>query len=170
MHMWALHVKVEMQNQHLHKMCVWSCWKVKMNTLKHKNYQTLRLTKKAKRTITISIMWIAKSMPNHQMFIKVLVCLNGPKIPFKGFFSALLNVMSMWNTSNHKKVNGMPMKFHEIWLKWWNVNIFVGRNTCPWILNTTFGNENFEKVSSNWGQLILLNNMKINASFKYLIS
>ncbi len=45
--------------------------------------------------------------------------------------------------------------------------MFVGRNTCPWILNTTFGNE---KVSSNWGQLILLNNMKINASFKYIIS
>jgi hypothetical protein len=59
-----------MQNQHLHKMCVWSCWKVKMNTLKCKNYQTLRLTKKARRTISTSIKGITKSMPNRQMFIR----------------------------------------------------------------------------------------------------
>jgi hypothetical protein len=32
-----------------------------------------------------------------------------------------------------------------------------------------FGNENFEKVSSNWGQLVLFNKMMINASFEYLI-
>jgi hypothetical protein len=33
-----------------------------------------------------------------------------------------------------------------------------------------FGNENFEKVSSNWCQLVLFSMMIINASFEYLIA
>jgi len=57
----------------------------------------------------------------------------------------------MWNTSNHK--NSLP----------W------GRNMCPRVLDIMFGNENFEKVSSNWGQLILFNKMIMHASFEYLI-
>jgi hypothetical protein len=46
------------------------------------------------------------------------------------------------------------------------VNIFVGKKCLS---KDIFGSENFEKVSSNWGQLILFNKMTVHASFEYLI-
>jgi len=44
-----------------------------------------------------------------------------------------------------------------------------GGNVCPRVLDIIFGSENFERLSSKWGQLILFNKMTINASFEYLI-
>jgi hypothetical protein len=38
------------------------------------------------------------------------------------------------------------------------------------ILNINYGNENLERLSYNWGQLMLFNKMKNKASFEYLIS
>jgi hypothetical protein len=49
------------------------------------------------------------------------------------------------------------------------VNIFVGRKCLSKGIGHFFGSENFERVSSNWGQLISFNKMTINASFEYLI-
>jgi hypothetical protein len=40
---------------------------------------------------------------------------------------------------------------------------------CEKVLDIMFGNENFEKVSSNWCQLVLFSKMIINASLEYLI-
>jgi len=43
------------------------------------------------------------------------------------------------------------------------VNIFVWGNTCLWgIGHYVKENENFERISFNWGQLVLCNKMIIN--------
>jgi len=44
-----------------------------------------------------------------------------------------------------------------------------GKNICLKVMNIMFGNENFGRVSSNWGQLLLFNKMIINVSLEYLI-
>jgi len=94
------------------------------------------------------------------------------KYHLKGIFFLSMN---MWNINNHKKFSLAKWKSynpkqegHTNELSWNLIKVVAqiylwGKNLVHGVLDIMFSNENFEKVSSNWDQLVLFNKMIINA-------